>query len=119
MTSTSTGSSRCALVSGAGDPAGSRLTTSSGSSSRRPSRHGRGAVHTLEPAQAVQLPARAGDRGLAGAPGEDPRPRQRISLQRTRSWKQSPDPDYRQKAARILALYRDQPKNGVVISFDE
>lgn len=42
-----------------------------------------------------------------------------ISLQRTRSWKQSPDPDYQAKAARILALYREQPKNGVVISFDE
>lgn len=42
-----------------------------------------------------------------------------ISLQRTRSWKQSPDPDYQAKAARILALYRQQPKAGVVISFDE
>lgn len=42
-----------------------------------------------------------------------------ISLQRTRSWKQSPDPDYEAKAARILALYREQPQNGVVISFDE
>jgi transposase len=42
-----------------------------------------------------------------------------ISLQRTRSWKQSPDPDYAQKAARILALYRERPSNGVVISFDE
>jgi transposase len=42
-----------------------------------------------------------------------------ISLQRTRSWKQSPDPDYAQKAARILALYREKPKGGVVISFDE
>jgi transposase len=42
-----------------------------------------------------------------------------ISLQRTRSWKQSPDPDYEAKAARILALYREQPKDGVVISFDE
>ncbi len=42
-----------------------------------------------------------------------------ISLQRTRSWKQSPDPDYKQKAARILALYRERPANGVVISFDE
>jgi len=42
-----------------------------------------------------------------------------ISLQRTRSWKQSPDPDYEAKAARLLALYREQPKNGVVISFDE
>ncbi len=42
-----------------------------------------------------------------------------ISLQRTRSWKQSPDPEYAAKAARILALYREQPQNGVVISFDE
>jgi len=42
-----------------------------------------------------------------------------ISLQRTRSWKQSPDPDYAAKVARLLALYREQPKNGVVISFDE
>jgi hypothetical protein len=40
-------------------------------------------------------------------------------LQRTRSWKQSPDPDYEAKAARVLALYREQPSNGVVISFDE
>jgi transposase len=42
-----------------------------------------------------------------------------ISLQRTRSWKQSPDPEYEAKAARILALYREKPSNGVVISFDE
>ncbi len=42
-----------------------------------------------------------------------------ISLQRTRSWKQSPDPDYEAKAARVLELYRQQPENGVVISFDE
>ena len=42
-----------------------------------------------------------------------------ISLQRTRSWTQSPDPDYEAKAARVLALYREQPENGVVISFDE
>jgi transposase len=42
-----------------------------------------------------------------------------ISLQRTRSWKQSPDPDYQAKADRVLALYRQQPENGVVISFDE
>jgi transposase len=45
--------------------------------------------------------------------------RNRISLQRTRSWKQSPDPEYAEKAARILALYRERPQNGVVISFDE
>jgi len=42
-----------------------------------------------------------------------------IALQRTRSWKQSPDPDYAEKAARILALYRKPPANSVVISFDE
>jgi transposase len=42
-----------------------------------------------------------------------------ISFQRTRSWKQSPDPEYAQKAARILSLYREQPRNAVVISFDE
>jgi transposase len=45
--------------------------------------------------------------------------RNRISLQRTRSWKQSPDPAYAEKAARMLALYRERPQNGVVISFDE
>ena len=45
--------------------------------------------------------------------------RNAISLQHTRSWKQSPDPDYEQKAARMLALYRERPQNGVVISFDE
>ena len=42
-----------------------------------------------------------------------------ISLQRTRSWKQSPDPDDEAKTARVLALHRAQPQNGVVISFDE
>ena len=42
-----------------------------------------------------------------------------LSFQRTRSWKASPDPEYEQKAARILALYREQPAHGVVISFDE
>jgi transposase len=42
-----------------------------------------------------------------------------ISLQRTRSWKQSPDPEYEAKARRILELYRSPPANGVVISFDE
>ena len=45
--------------------------------------------------------------------------RNAISLQRTRSWKQSPDPEYEAKAARILSLYREQPANSVVISFDE
>ena len=42
-----------------------------------------------------------------------------VSFQRTRSWKQSPDPDYAARAERILALYRERPRNSVVISFDE
>lgn len=43
-----------------------------------------------------------------------------LSFQRTRSWKASPDPDYEQKAARILALYERPPvAGGAVISFDE
>ena len=62
--------------------------------------HGQGIV--VSPAQLGRILARNG-----------------ISLQRTRSWKQSPDPDYEAKAARILALYREKPKDGVVISFDE
>jgi transposase len=45
--------------------------------------------------------------------------RQGLSFQRTRSWKASPDPEYELKAARVLALYRELPKDGVVISFDE
>ncbi len=45
--------------------------------------------------------------------------RQGLSFQRTRSWKASPDPEYEQKAARVLALYRKRPQDGVVISFDE
>jgi transposase len=62
-----------------------------------------------------------GGQGLTVSPAHLGRilARNGISLQRTRSWKQSPDPDYEVKAERILALYREQPKNGVVISFDE
>lgn len=62
-----------------------------------------------------------GGQGLSVSPAHLGRilARNGISLQRTRSWKQSPDPEYAQKAARILALYREQPENGVVISFDE
>jgi transposase len=66
------------------------------------SRYLRGQGLVVSPAQLGRILARNG-----------------ISLQRTRSWKQSPDPDYEAKAARILALYREQPQNGVVISFDE
>jgi transposase len=62
-----------------------------------------------------------GGQGLTVSPAHLGRilARNGISLQRTRSWKQSPDPDYEAKAERILALYRQQPENGVVISFDE
>ena len=42
-----------------------------------------------------------------------------LSHQRTRSWKASPDPDFAEKAARVLGLYRQQPADGVVVSFDE
>lgn len=66
------------------------------------SRYLRGQALEVSPAHLARILARNG-----------------ISLQRTRSWKQSPDPEYERKAARILALYREQPANGVVISFDE
>ena len=56
----------------------------------------------VSPAQLGRILARAG-----------------LAFQRTRSWKASPDPDYQAKAARVLALYREQPADGVVISFDE
>ena len=42
-----------------------------------------------------------------------------LSFQRTRTWKASPDPDYETKAARVIALYRQCPAGGVVISFDQ
>lgn len=42
-----------------------------------------------------------------------------LSHQRTRSWKWSPDPDFAQKAARVLGLYRECPDDGVVVCFDE
>ena len=42
-----------------------------------------------------------------------------LAFLRTRSWQASPDPACEQKAARILALYAERPKDGVVISFDE
>jgi transposase len=56
----------------------------------------------VSPAQLGRILARAG-----------------LSFQRSRSWKASPDPDYQARAARVLALYRERPENGVVISFDE
>jgi transposase len=42
-----------------------------------------------------------------------------LSHQRTRSWKWSPDPDFQEKADRVLSLYREQPEGGVVVCFDE
>ncbi len=42
-----------------------------------------------------------------------------LSHQRTRSWKASPDPEFAEKAARVLGLYREKPEDGVVVSFDE
>jgi transposase len=62
----------------------------------------RGQEILVSPAQLGRILARAG-----------------LSCQRSRSWKASPDPDYEAKAARVLALYRQRPADGVVISFDE
>ncbi len=42
-----------------------------------------------------------------------------LSHQRTRSWKWSPDPEFRSKAERVLSLYRTRPENGIVVCFDE
>jgi transposase len=42
-----------------------------------------------------------------------------LSFQRTRTWKSSPDPDYEEKAARILDLCENPPLNGPVVSFDQ
>jgi transposase len=42
-----------------------------------------------------------------------------LSFQRTRSWKASPDPDYENRAARVLELYAACPFDGPVISFDQ
>jgi transposase len=42
-----------------------------------------------------------------------------LSHQRTRSWKWSPDPEFAQKAERVLSLYRAKPADGVVVCFDE
>jgi transposase len=42
-----------------------------------------------------------------------------LSFQRTRSWKWSPDPDFRAKAERVLTLYREPPTDGPVVCFDE
>ena len=58
-------------------------------------------------------------RDLPGAPGAGSSLRAGLSFQRTRTWKASPDPDYEAKAARVIALYKQAPREGVVISFDQ
>jgi transposase len=68
----------------------------------RLSRHLKGRGISVSPSQLGRILAKAG-----------------LSFQRTRSWLASPDPDYEAKAARVLALYREKPQDGVVISFDE
>jgi transposase len=42
-----------------------------------------------------------------------------LSHQRTRSWKQSPDPQFKERAERVLSLYREPPEDGPVVCFDE
>lgn len=42
-----------------------------------------------------------------------------LSHQRTRSWKWSPDPLFKERAERVLALYREPPEDGPVVCFDE
>jgi len=42
-----------------------------------------------------------------------------LSFQRTRTWKASPDRDYAEKAARVLALCETPPVDGPVLSFDQ
>ena len=42
-----------------------------------------------------------------------------LSFQRTRSWKWSPDPDFKAKAEHVLSLYREPPADGPVVCFDE
>lgn len=42
-----------------------------------------------------------------------------LSHQRTRSWKWSPDPNFKERAERVLGLYREPPEDGPVVCFDE
>lgn len=42
-----------------------------------------------------------------------------LSFQRTRTWKASSDPDYEEKAVRILELCGQPPPDGPVVSFDQ
>ena len=44
---------------------------------------------------------------------------QGFAFQRTKTWKESPDPDFAAKKKRLCALYRAAPPNARVICFDE
>jgi hypothetical protein len=113
MSSTSGGSTVCALSTGAGDPAGAwwRLAGA------RPDTQGvpltrwsldRLCAYLVEHGVAIS-------RSISG--GCSRRPGSRSSA--PRSWKASPDPDYEAKAARVLELYAAAPIDGPVISFDQ
>lgn len=43
----------------------------------------------------------------------------RITYQRTKTWKESPDPDFEAKKNRVLDLYDHPPADGRVLCFDE
>ncbi len=45
--------------------------------------------------------------------------RHRISLRRSHSWCESPDPEFAAKAAAIVGLYLDPPEGAVVLAIDE
>ena len=45
--------------------------------------------------------------------------REGVSYQHTKTWKQSPDPDFEVKKNRVLDLYERSPEDGAVVCFDE
>jgi len=120
MRLTGGGSPRWTLSSGADGPAGSPTSSALGSlrwPAPVPTRSGsrpragslKGLARYLRGRGIVEIsPAHLG-RILAAAG---------LSFQRTRTWKASPDPDYEAKAARVIALYKRAPDDGVVIGFD-
>jgi len=69
----------------------------------------------------LRLAAHLGERELAVSPAHLGRllGEAGLSFLRTRSWKASPDPDYKAKAERVLALYERAPEGSAVISFDQ
>ncbi len=103
----------------AGVPAGSRLSSVSGSS----------AWPVPVPTQGVPLTRWSLPRLSAHLAGEgivvSPRhlgtllEQAGLSFQRTRTWKASPDPAYAEEAAAILALCEQPPPDGPVVSFDQ